>query len=294
MKRWLQWGLVVGVGVCVGCSQSAPAKVAKRPAEKRSAQSRSAGSARTSGKSTPAEDSQTNHKRGKAAVAKDSPAEPLKGSHHAGSASDPTTTLVRRVPLDEQRSTSTTSVVVDTEQGQFTIELFADDAPVTVANFLEYVDRGHYDGTILHQVVAGYIVLGGGYTPELIPKPTRTPIRNEAHNGRLNRRGTVAMARLPHEIDSATCQFFINLTDNPALDHRDRSVDGYGYCVFGEITEGFEIVEQLAAAQVHDTHEFELIPVEPLVIRGIHRVSAEPDLPATVAARGKQERDTLR
>jgi len=274
----MQWGLLVAVVLCVGCNQSAPAKVARRPQDKRTSQFRSAAK-NSSGERAPEE----------AQVAKKSrPEAPPRqfDSRTAETSDEPATTLVRRVPLEEQPSSSASAVLVETEQGQFTIELFPSDAPITVANFLEYVDRGHYDGTILHQVVQGYIVLGGGYTPELIPKPTRTPIRNEAHNGRLNRRGTVAMARLPDQIDSATCQFFINLTDNPALDHRDRTVEGYGYCVFGEVTQGFEVVERLAEAQVHDTQEFELLPLEPLVIREMHRVATETDPPA-VATRSK-------
>src|SRR4051812_2927852 len=125
-------------------------------------------------------------------------------------------------------------VVVETSEGTITLELFKDRAPVSVDNFLQYVRDKHYDGTIWHRVVAGYVIQGGGFTPEMVEKGTRPPIQNEATNGLSNRRGTVAMART-RLARSATSQFYINLADNPSLDHRGFSPDDFGYAVFGRV-----------------------------------------------------------
>lgn len=165
-------------------------------------------------------------------------------------------------------------VVVETSLGSFALELDAENAPLTVDNFLTYVAGGHYDNTIFHQVIPQQprLILGGGYTPELTAKPTSAPVRNEADNGLKNRRGTIAMARRPDVIDSATSHFFINLSDNPMLDHSDRTLDGYGYCVFGSIVDGMDVVEQIGGAEVHDTDEFTQIPIEPVVVQSMRRV----------------------
>jgi len=166
------------------------------------------------------------------------------------------------------------TVVIETSLGDMTVRLDARNAPLTVANFLTYVRNGHYDGTIFHQVVKQYpkLIIGGAYTKDLTEKPTLTSVRNEAHNGLKNRRGTIAMARRPDWIDSATCHFFVNITDNEVLDHKDRTLEGYGYCVFGEVTDGMDVADRIASLEVHDTEQFEQIPIEPVVIRTIRVV----------------------
>jgi cyclophilin family peptidyl-prolyl cis-trans isomerase len=128
-------------------------------------------------------------------------------------------------------------VVIDTSLGPITVELFKDQAPVSVENFLEYMRDGFYTGTIWHRVVPGYVIQGGGYTPQFGEKTTRPPIQNEATNGLSNRKGTVAMART-RAARSATSQFFINLVDNSGLDHHGLAPDNFGYAVFGRVIDG--------------------------------------------------------
>lgn len=163
-------------------------------------------------------------------------------------------------------------VVIETSLGNITVVLDAEKAPLTVDNFLFYVNAGHYEQTIVHQVYKGQGMVAGGYDTNYTLKPARTPIRNEAHNGLKNRRGTIAMVRLPDEIDSATSQFFINVADNTALDHRDRTPEGYGYCVFGEVVEGMDVVDRICNTPVHDTATMDQTPVEPIVIKSIRRI----------------------
>jgi cyclophilin family peptidyl-prolyl cis-trans isomerase len=165
-------------------------------------------------------------------------------------------------------------VVIDTSLGSITVRLDKENAPLTVDNFLAYIDRGHYDQTIFHQVIKDYpkVIIAGAFTSELSEKQARTPIYNEAHNGLKNRRGTIAMARQLDAIHSATCYFFLNLTDNELLDHKDRTVEGYGYCVFGEITDGLEVADKIAECEVHDVDQFERIPVETVLVRSIRRI----------------------
>jgi cyclophilin family peptidyl-prolyl cis-trans isomerase len=163
-------------------------------------------------------------------------------------------------------------VVMETTQGTISIRLDAQKAPLTVDNFLAYVKSGHYRQTIFHQVFKSQGILGGGYTVDGAEKPTRTPIRNEADNGLKNRRGTIAMVRDPATIDSARSQFFFNLADNELLDHRNRTPEGYGYCVFGEVVGGMEVLERIATAPLHDTPQFERTPVEPIIIKDVRVV----------------------
>jgi cyclophilin family peptidyl-prolyl cis-trans isomerase len=156
-----------------------------------------------------------------------------------------------------------------------------------VQNFLAYVRSGHYEKTVFHQVEPGHVVLGGGRTAELTEKPHLMAIRNEADNGLTNRRGTVAMFRDPAIIDSATSEFFINLNDNPHFDYQAGAakpfanvVDGvgpsrpedYGFCVFGEVVNGMEVVEKMANAPVTSTAQFPSMPVEPIAIRAARRI----------------------
>jgi cyclophilin family peptidyl-prolyl cis-trans isomerase len=136
-------------------------------------------------------------------------------------------------------------VLLKTSMGDVVLELFADKAPVTVRNFLGYVDDKFYDGTIFHRVISSFVIQGGGFTPDMVRKPTKDPILNEADNGLSNRRGTIAMARLaaPH---SATSQFYINVQDNPNL---DMTAEKPGYCVFGQVIEGMDVVDQMRQVQ---------------------------------------------
>lgn len=156
-------------------------------------------------------------------------------------------------------------VRVETSKGAFVIELAEDKAPATVANFLAYVRSGFYDGTIFHRVIPDFMIQGGGLTAALDRKPTRPPIANEAGNGMSNLRGTVAMARTS-DVNSATSQFFVNLVDNTFLDHRDDSPRGFGYCVFGRVVEGMDVVDTIAAVPTHQAHGMADVPVEPVVI----------------------------
>ena len=130
-----------------------------------------------------------------------------------------------------------TTVIMKTNKGDITLELDESAAPITVANFLRYIDEGFYDGLIFHRVIPGFMIQGGGFTPDMVQKPTHEPIRNEAHNGLKNRKYAIAMARTP-EINSATAQFFINTVDNDFLDFRAPNPSAYGYAVFGRVSAG--------------------------------------------------------
>lgn len=158
-------------------------------------------------------------------------------------------------------------VTLSTSHGDITIELFSDDAPKSVENFLQYVDDGHFDGTIFHRVIPGFMIQGGGFDATMDQKPTRDPIQNEADNGRKNERGTLAMART-QAIHSATAQFFINLADNGFLDHGERD---FGYAVFGRVTEGMDVVDQIAAVATGNTGGHQDVPVDPVVITTARR-----------------------
>lgn len=137
-------------------------------------------------------------------------------------------------------------VTMETNLGNVKIELFEKEAPISVANFLEYAKSGFYSGTVFHRVIANFMIQGGGFTPDFKQKPTNAPIRNEAGNGLKNQRGTVAMARTGM-VDSATAQFFINVVNNDFLNQRDKTQQGYGYAVFGKVVEGMDVVDKIAA-----------------------------------------------
>ena len=166
-------------------------------------------------------------------------------------------------------------VIIETSLGSITLELDGEKSPKTVENFLSYVDAGAYDQTIVHQVYKNVALVAGGYDKSLGPVRAQIPIRNEAAESNLkNMRGTIAMNRQPDVIDSATSQFFINVADNPALDCRNRDPEnpqGYGYCVFGRVTKGMEVVDRIADAPVHDTKEFDQTPVQAVVVKAIRR-----------------------
>lgn len=154
------------------------------------------------------------------------------------------------------------TVVMTTSHGDITIELDADKAPITVENFLAYVDEGFFDGTIFHRVIPGFMIQGGGMSEEMIQKKGRAPIKNEADNGLKNLRGTLAMARTA-DVNSATSQFFINLNDNAFLDHGARD---FGYAVFGRVIEGMDVVDAIAAVQTGNRGMHQNVPVEPVRI----------------------------
>lgn len=155
-------------------------------------------------------------------------------------------------------------VLMKTSKGDIKIELDAEKAPATTENFLKYVKEGHYDGTVFHRVIPGFMIQGGGYAPDLKEKKTGSPIKNEATNGLKNDRGTIAMARTsdPH---SATAQFFINLVDNDFLNNKDTGA-GYGYAVFGKVTEGMDVVDEIAKVSTANKGMHQNVPVEPVVI----------------------------
>ncbi len=155
-----------------------------------------------------------------------------------------------------------TLITFSTSFGDIAIELFPDKAPVTVENFLAYVDAGHFDGTIFHRVIPGFMIQGGGFDADMKQKPTRDPIKNEADNGLKNERGTLSMARTSG-VDSATCQFFINVNDNDVLDHGERD---FGYAVFARVTEGMGVVDKIVAVATGNRGGHSDVPVEPVVV----------------------------
>jgi cyclophilin family peptidyl-prolyl cis-trans isomerase len=162
-------------------------------------------------------------------------------------------------------------VTMKTTMGDITIELWPEHAPKTVANFLAYVDAGFYDGTIFHRVIEDFMIQGGGFTPEMEKKPTRASIVNEATNRQAHLRGTVAMART-NEVDSATSQFFINVKNNPNLNHRDESPRGFGYCVFGRVIDGMDVVDRIRKTATHRKGMFDDVPVETVTIEEVRRI----------------------
>jgi peptidyl-prolyl cis-trans isomerase A (cyclophilin A) len=158
----------------------------------------------------------------------------------------------------------------ETSHGNFTVELFPQEAPQTVENFLQYVDDGHFDGTIFHRIVPGFVIQGGGLSAEFAAKQTRAPIRNEAHNGLKNTRGSLSMARTS-DVHSATSQFFVNLADNAFLDHGPRD---YGYAVFGRITAGMDVIDKIARVATGRRRGYQDAPLEDVVIVAARRVQA--------------------
>jgi cyclophilin family peptidyl-prolyl cis-trans isomerase len=158
-------------------------------------------------------------------------------------------------------------VVLSTSHGDVTIELFTEDAPISSENFLQYVDDGFFDGTIFHRVIPGFMVQCGGFTADMTEKKTRDSIKNEAKNGRKNERGTLAMARTA-DIDSATSQFFVNVSDNTFLDHGSRD---FGYAVFGRVTDGMDVVDQIAAAPRGKKAGHSDVPNDPILINSAKR-----------------------
>ncbi len=161
-------------------------------------------------------------------------------------------------------------IIIDTSLGAFAAELYPDKAPVTVSNLLTYIDAKFYDQTIFHRVIDGFMIQGGGFTRDMVQKKTNPPIKNEADNGLLNERGTLAMARTMI-VDSASSQFFVNLVDNTYLNFKNKSDQGWGYCVFGRVIEGMDVVDKIAKVKTDFSGRFQNVPVEPVVIKSIRR-----------------------
>ena len=159
-------------------------------------------------------------------------------------------------------------VTIATTVGQMTLELDADNAPKTVENFLSYASSGFYDGTIFHRVINNFMIQGGGFTTDMEQKPTQGPVDNEANNGLKNERGTIAMARTqdPH---SATAQFFINVQDNDFLNHTGENMQGWGYTVFGKITQGEDVLDKIRCVQTGSQGGHQDVPTEPIIIESI-------------------------
>ena len=157
-------------------------------------------------------------------------------------------------------------VVMETSKGNFVIELDGEKAPIAAENFLGYVNSGFYEGTVFHRVIDGFMVQGGGFTEAMDQKPTEGTIQNEADNGLLNRRGTVAMARRP-DPHSATSQFFVNVVDNKFLDHQSKTPQGWGYAVFGEVVSGMDVVDAIAKVKTGRNGPMSDVPTEPVVIQ---------------------------
>ncbi|MCC5834606.1 MAG: peptidyl-prolyl cis-trans isomerase [Opitutales bacterium] len=174
----------------------------------------------------------------------------------------------RTVQLPSADEVDRPQVEIETSMGGFVVELFESESPITVANFLRYVEDGFYDGLIFHRVIPGFMVQGGGFNREMEEQPTRDAIRNEAGNGLRNTRGTLAMARTD-DIDSATAQFFVNLTDNPFLNGDGESG---GYAVFGRVVSGMSVVDAMADVDTDTVNGHGDVPVEPILIVNVRRI----------------------
>ena len=162
-------------------------------------------------------------------------------------------------------------VEMETSAGSIKIELRPDLTPITVENFLRYVDNGYYDGLIFHRVISGFMIQGGGFDSDMVQKSTYDPIKNEADTGISNGRGTIAMARTG-VVDSATSQFFINLVNNGRLDYQNSSPSGYGYTAFGSVTEGMDVVDEIARVVTGPQRGYQNVPLEPIMIISVTRL----------------------
>lgn len=186
--------------------------------------------------------------------------EPESQTEQAGTST--TSSQTTKEPVEEKPMPNT-QVRLTTNHGDIVIELDADEAPLTTANFLNYVEQGFYEGTIFHRVIAGFMIQGGGFTPDMKPKKTNPPVKNEASNGLKNKRGTIAMARTSNP-DSATAQFFINLVDNGYLDYVEGG--NPGYAVFGKVVEGMKTVDKIAAVKTGVVSRMDDVPLQPVII----------------------------
>ncbi len=201
---------------------------------------------------------------GSAAAAQDETTPPTPVAATATEAAAP-----EAAPAPEQAK-ETDMVIIKTTLGDIKVKLAADKAPLTVANFLAYVDAGFYNGTIFHRVIDGFMIQGGGFDANMSQKPTRAPIKNEAANGLQNKRGTLAMARTM-VVDSATAQFFINVKDNGFLDFRAPNPQGFGYCVFGEVVAGMDVVDKIKGVRTGIKAGMQDVPLETVEILSVAR-----------------------
>lgn len=172
-------------------------------------------------------------------------------------------------------------IMIKTNMGNIKVKLNSEKAPITTENFLKYVEKKHYNGTVFHRVIENFMIQGGGYLPDMSEKDTMTPIKNEAKNGLSNLRGTIAMART-NEVDSATSQFFINVVDNQRLDYYDDK--HYGYAVFGEVTDGMNVVDKIRHVKTALKGEHSNVPAKPVVINSISLIKP----PATKTTKSKK------
>ena len=180
-----------------------------------------------------------------------------------------TTAAPEAAPAPEPAK-ETDMVIIKTSLGDIKVKLAADKAPLTVANFLAYVDAGHYNGTIFHRVINDFMIQGGGFDPNMRQKPTQAPIKNEAANGLQNKRGTLAMARTM-VVDSATAQFFINVKDNGFLDFRAPTPQAFGYCVFGEVVAGMDVVDKIKGVRTGMKAGMGDVPLDTVAIVAVER-----------------------
>jgi len=203
-------------------------------------------------------------------------------------ASEPGKQTVSTAPAPGQPANP--RVLIETTKGNITVELFPKNAPQSVGNFINYVKMGFYDGLIFHRVIPGFMIQGGGMTPDMEEKPKNAPIKNEADNGLKNLRGTLAMARMAAP-DSASSQFFINVADNAFLDHRGTSYDTWGYAVFGQVVDGMDVVDAIVAVPRGDRGPYQDVPVEPVVMKHVtllRQAAAEGSVPAESDKKPKQ------
>lgn len=160
-------------------------------------------------------------------------------------------------------------ILFETSLGDFKIEFHPKEAPVSVANFQKYIDEGHFEGTVFHRIVPGFVIQGGGFTEDMTQKKTNPPIKNEADNGLKNKRGSLSMART-NDVNSATSQFFVNLKDNDFLDH---SRGNFGYAVFAHVVEGMDVIEKIAAVETGRRKGMDDVPLEAVVIKGVRTIA---------------------
>lgn len=172
---------------------------------------------------------------------------------------------------EEPKEQKMIKVLMKTNYGPITLELWPEKAPVTVENFIKYVDNDHYNGTIFHRVIKDFMIQGGGFTKEMDQKKTLAPIVNEAQNGVKNARGTIAMARTM-DVNSATAQFFINLKDNDFLDFRNKTPQGHGYCAFGKVVDGMDVVDKIAGVSTTTSGPHGDVPAKPVIIESVEKI----------------------
>jgi peptidyl-prolyl cis-trans isomerase B (cyclophilin B) len=175
----------------------------------------------------------------------------------------------------KQQPTGTKSMNISmkTNHGTITLELYPDKAPITVKNFIEYIESGHFNGTIFHRVIPGFMIQGGGFVPGMSQKDVNAPIKNEADNGLANDDGTIAMARTP-DPDSATAQFFINVKDNSFLNYSSPTPQGWGYCVFGKVVEGMDVVRAIEKVATASAGMHQDVPVDDVIIEDVQVIEA--------------------